>query len=106
MYDAVVDLYCYEGTTVLENIPGLRDQGALDEFEAAMTTQRVDEPLPAGRLGVTHYLAIHHHLVQDVFRWAGTCRTVRMSKGGSPFCYPEHIARQMRERFADLKRQN
>ena len=29
-----------------------------------------------------------------------------MSKGGSAFCYPEHIAPQMRELFADLKRQN
>jgi cell filamentation protein len=28
-----------------------------------------------------------------------------MSKGDSAFCYPEHIARQMRELFADLKRQ-
>jgi cell filamentation protein len=69
MYDAVSDPYCYEGTTVLKNIPGLRDQAALDQFEAAMTAQRADEPLPTGRLSVSHYRAIHHHLFQDVYAW-------------------------------------
>jgi cell filamentation protein len=106
MYDAVADPYCYPGTMVLKNIPGLRDQGALDEFEGAMTAQRADEPLPRGRLSVTHYRAIHHHLFQDVYQWAGTYRTVRMSKGGSAFCYPEHIVRQMEQLFADLNRQS
>jgi cell filamentation protein len=71
-----------------------------------MTAQRADEPLPKGRLSVTHYLAIHHHLFLDVYQWAGTYRTVRMSKSDSAFCYPEHIARQMQQLFADLKRQN
>ena len=37
MYDAVIDSYCYEGTTVLKNIPDIRDQAALDAFEAAVT---------------------------------------------------------------------
>ena len=48
MYDAIIDAYCYEGTTILKNIPDLRDQSALDAFEAVMTTQRSDEPLPEG----------------------------------------------------------
>ena len=30
-------------------------------------------------------------LDQDVYAWAGKDRTVRLSKGGSTFCYPEHI---------------
>jgi cell filamentation protein len=106
MYDAVADPYCYDGTTVLKNIPGIRDQATLDEFEGAMTAQRADEPLPKGRLSVTHYRAIHHHLFQDVYQWAALYRTVRMSKGGSAFCYPEHIARQMQQLFAELKRQS
>ena len=58
MYDAVQDLYCYEGITVLKNIPGIRDQDLLNEFEAAMTMQRSDEPLPPGSLDVAHYCAI------------------------------------------------
>jgi cell filamentation protein len=104
MYDAIADPYCYTGTTVLRNIPGIRDQASLDTFEAISTAQRSDEPIPKGRLSASHYRAIHHHLFQDVYAWAGKFRTVRISKDGSAFCYPEYIAREMKSLFADLKR--
>lgn len=104
-YDAVEDPYCYPGTTLLRNIPGLRDAAALERFEIVSTTQRSDEPLPAGRLSVLHYCAIHHHLFQDVYSWAGRFRTVRLGKEGSAFCYPEHIRREMTRLFASLKRE-
>ncbi len=103
MYDAIADPYCYESTTVLKNIPDLRDQAALDEFETALAVQRADEPLPVGRFGVTHYQAIHHHLFQDTYTWAGKFRTVRISKDGSAFCYPENIAQEMKRVFGGLK---
>lgn len=103
MYEAAADPYCYPGETVLKNIPGLRIQADLDRFEAAATTQRADEPLPSGRLSVSHYYAVHRHLFQDVFVWAGKPRTVRLAKGGSAFCYPEHIEREMRTLFANLR---
>ncbi len=106
MYDAVSDPYCYEGTTVLKNIPDIRDKETLNKFEAAMTAQRSDEPLPAGRLSAAHYCAIHHHLFQDIYSWAGKYRAVRIGKGGSAFCYPEHIAQEMQKLFADLKRKD
>lgn len=104
MYDALTDPYCYPGTTVLRNIPGLRDAIALEAFEVAMTAQRADEPLPTGRMSVSHYRAIHRHLFQDVFEWAGRFRTVRIFKDGSAFCYPENIEREMRSLFVELKR--
>jgi cell filamentation protein len=104
MYDAIADPYCYAGTKVLKNIPGIRDQAALDEYEAAMTAQRADEPLPAGHVSVSHFRAVHHHLFQDVYTWAGRYRTVRLSKGASTFCYPEHIQREMRTLFRALRR--
>jgi len=103
MYDAVLDPYCYPGTTVLKNLAGLHDQAALDAFEAVMAAQRSDEPLPHGRLSASHYRSIHRHLFQDVFAWAGRYRTVRISKDGSAFCYPENIAREMTQVFASLK---
>jgi cell filamentation protein len=102
MYDAVPDRYCYPGTTVLRNIQDIRDQASLDKFEAAITAQRADEPLPAGRMSVTHYKAIHHHLFQDVYVWAGRFRSVRIYKDGSAFCFPENIEEQMRRLFASL----
>jgi cell filamentation protein len=103
MYDAVQDPYCYEGASILKNIPGIRDQLALDEFEAAITKQRADEPLPPGRLSVSHYQAVHRHLFQDVYSWAGRFRTVRIGKDGSAFCYPENIEREIKQLFLILK---
>jgi cell filamentation protein len=45
-------------------------------------------------------------LFRDVYRWAGRFRSVRISKGGSAFCYPEHIVREMRALFTALARQS
>ncbi|WP_441239339.1 Fic family protein [Bradyrhizobium sp. 930_D9_N1_4] len=42
-----------------------------------------------------HYRAIHRHLFQNVYDWSGNIRTVRILKGGSMFCYPERIDREM-----------
>jgi len=105
MYEAVADPYCYPGTSVLKNRLGLRDQAALDLFEAEITAQRAAEPLPSARLTYAHYRAIHRHLFQDVFSWAGKVRTVRISKQDSTFCYPEHINREMRGLFRGLSAQ-
>jgi cell filamentation protein len=102
MYDAQEDPYCYPATVVLKNIPGLRTQEELDAFEAASTMQRADEPLPTGRLTLSHYKAIHHHLFQDVYPWAGKFRSVRMSKDRSAFCYPEYIVQEMKALFGSL----
>lgn len=104
-YDAIDDPYCYKGTNVLKNIPGLRDPEQLERFETVAVAQRADEPLPSGRLGVSHYCAVHRHLFQDVYRWSGRFRHVRISKQGSMFCYPENIATTMRQLFAALKHQ-
>lgn len=102
MYDAVEDPYCYSGTTVLINKLNLRDQTALSEFELEISNQRATEPLPIGLFGVSHYLAIHKHLFQDVYDWAGKVRVVRISKDGNPFCFPENIKSQMKLLFDDF----
>lgn len=106
MYDAVNDPYCYPGTTVLINKLNIRDQAALDEFEAEITANRALEPLPSGNLSYAQYRAIHRHLFQDVYDWAGQVRTVRISKGGNPFCFPENINKEMMRLFAGLKKAN
>lgn len=106
MYDAVEDPYCYPGTTVLKNKLHLKDQAKLDSFEAEITAQRAEEALPAGRLTYSHYRAIHRHLFQDVYDWAGKIRTVRISKGSSMFCFPDSIHREMSKLFRALAGQN
>jgi cell filamentation protein len=102
MYDAVPDPYCYPGTTVLINKLDLRGADRLAAFEAEITSQRAAEPLPDGALDAAHYQAIHRHLFQDVYAWAGELRTVRISKEGSMFCYPENIAAELRKLFGEL----
>jgi len=102
-YVAGSDPYCYAGTSVLKNIPGLRNQSELERFESVIVKQRSFEALPRGNLSIRHYRSIHHHLFQDVYRWAGRFRFVRIHKGNSTFCYPEHISDQMKELFAGLK---
>ncbi|TCQ16386.1 Fic/DOC family protein [Rhizobium sp. PP-CC-3G-465] len=103
VYTAEQDPACYPGTTVLINKLDLRSQDDLDEAELALFLIRADETPPAGRFDYPHYMALHHHLFQDVYDWAGTARTIRIGKGSNWFCYPEHIDQQMKAAFAALK---
>ncbi|WP_337147005.1 Fic/DOC family protein [Mesorhizobium sp. Cs1299R1N3] len=102
VYAAEFDPLCYPGTTVLINLLDIRDQAELDEVELALFLTRADEPLPAGELDYRHYLRLHQHLFQDISAWAGQARTIRIGKGGSWFCYPEHIASEMARVFGEL----
>ena len=102
-YDAFDDPYAYSGISVLENLLDIRDQAKLDAFEVEISTLRAEEALPEGPFDSAHYCRIHHHLFQDVYAWAGQYRTVRTSKGGNAFCYPEHIPGQMDALFRDLQ---
>jgi cell filamentation protein, protein adenylyltransferase len=106
MYDAVDDPYTYEDSTVLINKLILREQAELDDFEAEISAARAKEALPEGNLDFAHYCAVHRHLFQDAYEWAGKPRTVRMSKQGNPFCFPEHIEAQASTLFAELKARN
>lgn len=106
MYDAVGDPYCYRGTRVLRNKLGILDAEQLEAFEEEISKTRAEQPLPSGRLTVTHYRALHRHLFQDVYGWAGQIRTVRIAKGGSMFAYPEHVSVGLRTAFAELRRVN
>lgn len=103
MYDAIDDPYTYEHSTVLINKLDLRKQAELDAFEAEISNARSDERLPGGNLDFMHYKAVHHHLFQDVYEWAGNARTVRMSKGSNSFCYPENIEAQAAKLFRELE---
>jgi cell filamentation protein len=103
MYEAFADPYCYPGTTTLKNKLDLRDFDRLAAFEAEISEERAAEPLPPGRLSIRHYRAVHRHMFQDVYAWAGRFRTIRIGKGTSMFCYPENIGSEMRRCFAWLK---
>jgi cell filamentation protein len=101
-YDSFEDPYCFKGSFVLKNRAGLRDPDALEGFELEMLSIRAEEPLPEGKFDPAHYCAVHRHLFQDVYIWAGKYRTVRTAKDGNSFCYPDHIATQMDGLFEAL----
>lgn len=103
MYEAHQDPYCYPGTLILINKLETRDEQKLEAFEQFMTASRGEEPLPRGSLDAIHYRAIHRHLFQDVYDWAGEIRTVRIGREGHWFCYPEYIAGQLDRLFAWLR---
>ncbi|MCF8169131.1 MAG: Fic family protein, partial [Rhodoferax sp.] len=82
------DTYVYPGSEVLRNKADLRDQAALDEFEADITAMRMAELLNhpiQGKFDLQHLCAMHRHLFQDVYDWAGQIRTVDISRGASRF---------------------
>ncbi len=78
--------YCYPPDyTVLRNRLDIRDAPALEVAERELVAQRLLEPVPAGDFELDHLKAIHRHLFQDVYAWAGEVRTVEIAKDGSRF---------------------
>jgi len=100
-----MDPYLYPGTSVLRNLRDIRDAGVLGEFEAEATTRRLRQlehkPL-SGVFDARRLQAIHHHIFQDVYEWAGEFRTVSISKSGDPFALPQHIASSLDKTSAEL----
>jgi cell filamentation protein len=101
------DPYLYPGTDVLKNVPDLRDAEQLRAFETVNTTARIYEILLhpiAGTFGQTHLKAIHRHIFQDVFTWAGQFRTTMLGKAesiGQPTTWftPPHLLEHEAERI-------
>jgi len=85
------DPYLYPGTSVLRNRLGLTDPGQLDKVERRLVAQRIAEGAPTGGFDLAHLRAIHQHLFQDVYEWAGELRTVEIAKGGHQFQFREFI---------------
>jgi cell filamentation protein len=107
MYEVENDtIYCYAGTDVLRNKLDIKDAAELASFEAEISNQRAQEPIPEGDLDYAHYCALHRHLFQDVYDWAGEPRKIRIGKGGNWFCFPENIDVEMTKLFASLAKQN
>lgn len=75
--------YTYENSTVLVNLAEIRDAHKLRAFEGAKTALRIVElrlkPI-VGDFDLTHMQAIHRHIFQDVYPWAGQIRHVSISK--------------------------
>jgi cell filamentation protein len=89
------DPYVYPGSGVLRNRLGLTTSEALDVIERQLVTERASEGAPAGDFDLAHLQAIHRHLFQDIFDWAGELRTVEISKDGHQFQFVRFVATGM-----------
>lgn len=95
------DPYVYPGSTVLKNKFGIRDQGALETIEREYVVLRMLGGLPNPKtFDLAHLQALHRHLFQDVYKWAGDVRTVEIAKEGHRFQFRAYIATGM----ADVQR--
>ena len=84
--------YYYPGTDVLRNKLGIQDKEELERTERFLSEQRLTEGCPEGNFDLAHLQAIHHHLFQDVYEWAGQLRTVDMYKSApGEFKPPDRI---------------
>lgn len=107
-YDGT-DCYTYPDSGVLKNKLGLRDQAALDAFEADATAVRLLElaecPIQ-GRFDLEHLKAVHRHLFQDVYDRAGNLRTVDISKGSSRFGHCGMIESYLTQQLSRVSAEN
>jgi len=100
------DPYVYPGTTILRNRFGIKDGATLDKVERRFVSLRIEQGAPAGRFDLAHLEAIHHHLFQDVYDWAGELRSVEIAKGSSHFLHASRIEMGMADVHRRLEAQS
>ncbi len=103
------DPYLYPGTDVLKNLRDIRDPDILSRFEAEATSRRIIQlisaPVP-GKFDTARLKAIHKHIFQDVYAWAGQFRTVNISKGGHPFGAAAFVESALNDLLQKLSAEN
>lgn len=100
---------CYEGTSCLINKLNIRDEKKLDLVESQITVAKISilQQTPINRnFDFEHYKAIHKFIFEDLYDWAGTTRTVDISKKGTSFVKAEDIEKIATACFERLKSQN
>ena len=94
----------YQGTDVYINKLGLRNQHLLEDTERMLTDRRAAEGFPPRAHPRTYagFKAIHRHLFQDLYSWAGRERNYTTGRGAIPFAVPEYISGWMNDLFRQL----
>ncbi|MBQ9900478.1 MAG: Fic family protein [Acholeplasmatales bacterium] len=97
--------YCYPHSNCLRNKFNITDEEELKDMERQITSVRAAQILKdpvKGLFDENHLKAIHKHLFQDLYSWAGEFRKVNISKG-NPFCLFQYIPEQLNNLFKELK---
>ena len=96
---------CYEGTTVLINKFGIKDDVKLDMVERDITSALIAKAyieISFEGVDFDFYKNLHCYVFSDIYEWAGKIRNVDMSKKGTRFCPPEKIETSGRAIFEYL----
>jgi len=100
-----VNDYCYPDSFVLRNKLGIEDAATLEQAERRLTSARIAElakfPIQ-GKFDLRYLCAIHRHIFQDIYTWAGELRTVNIAKGNQ-FCLYQHLEAYAATVFNELK---
>ncbi|MGP3590508.1 putative adenosine monophosphate-protein transferase Fic [Vagococcus sp. WN89Y] len=101
------DPYLYPGLNVMRNALGIHEAQRLEQAAYELTALRA-ATLTLGPLarGLPHLCAIHHHLYQDIFDWAGKIREVDIYKGDTRFCHFEYIEKEGNALMQQLEEEN
>lgn len=95
------DPYVYpDAPGVLKNKFGIEIAAKLDAVERVHVAQRIKQGAPRGGFDLNHLKALHKHLFQDVYAWAGKIRTVELAKGGDQF----HLVAYIETGMGDIHR--
>ena len=80
---------CYEGTTVLINKFGIKDDAKLDMVERDITSALIAKAyieISFEGVDFDFYKNLHCYVFSDIYEWAGKVRSVDISKKGTRFC--------------------
>ena len=105
-YGVEHDSYCYPGSNVLVNLLNIRDADELAEAETEFTAERYRtyeaQQLSLADFSFEHLQHLHHHLFQDLYKWAGQPRKVDISKGTTRFCTCSRIRPEANKLFSSI----
>jgi cell filamentation protein len=89
------DPYLYPGINVMRNVLDIHQAQRLEQAAYELTALRAAtlELGPKAR-GLPHLCAIHRHIYQDIFAWAGEFREVDIYQGDTRFCHFEYIEKE------------
>lgn len=98
------DPYLYPELNVMRNRLGIRQAERLAQAAYESTALRA-ATLSLGPLlrGLPHLCAIHQHLYQDIFDWAGDIREMDIYQGDTRFCHFAYIEKEGNALMQDLE---
>lgn len=103
--EGLPDPYAWPGSDVLRNKWNITDGDDLAKLELSASRFRIDqlrERPVRGKFDLKHLQAIHRHIFQDVYEWAGELREGALSREGNLFAQPDHIVSAAKKVLHDL----